>query len=551
MKKTLFLISLISNCLLHASEVDMKPAHISLFENGYGFISQRAALSEGTKIRLNSLPVPVSGSFWIASEQGVEIERLVSGMLDYKVSAALNPFTLAAANAGARARVTFVRGEQPPNFAEGIILPFPQSREERIGNTIDQISEPSDNPLLGSVLLLKLPNRTLALREAQILDITYLDPIKLPTVTERRPGVELELSSPAQGKLIETTSLSSGITWLPSYRLELGEDGRAHINAKATITNNLMNMENVALDLVLGSPKLTDLHSVDPMALRRAASYRPASSHMRSHALAKVDSTWTRPPATPTIMAGSTAPAPAINTGNVYFYPIASFTAKAGQVITQPLFQDELTYKNVYTWTLPDPRNMTVNSENAPPTIGAIDRTIHFENPLDIPLVEAPIAVIEAGRIAATNTLELTPPKTHAVVLLGEAINLTTRQTREHVETKSETHPYISDDDDSDEKSKKAPRFKTTRTTTYTIKLQVTNQMEEKAELVVTQPVQGEIVSASDAPSITRYEQASGSDNPTHNTLIWRMTLDAGSSKTISYTYKYKTSHIHTKKTAQ
>ncbi len=539
MKKTLFLISLISNCLLHASEVDMKPSHISLFENGYGFISQRATLPEGTKIRLNSLPVPVKGSFWIASEQGVQIERLVSGLLDYKVSAALNPFTLAAANAGARARVTFVRGEQPPNFAEGIILPFPQSREERIGNTIDQISEPSDNPLLGSVLLLKLPNRTLALSEAQILDITYLDPIKLPTVTERRPGVELELSSPAQGKLIETTSLSSGITWLPSYRLELGEDGRAHINAKATITNNLMNMQNVALDLVLGSPKLTALHSIDPMALRRAATYRPASSHMRVTKRAEVDSEWSVP-AAPTIMAGSSAPAPAINTGNVYFYPIASFTAKAGQVITQPLFQDELSYKNVYTWTLSDPLRMTVNDADAPPSIGAIERNIHFENPLDIPLVEAPIEVIEAGRIAATDTLALTPPKTDAVLTLGEAINLTTRQTRQVVSTETDKQPHLVNG----KVSKDKKYVKTTHTTTYTITLHVTNQMEQSADIVISQPVNGEIVSMSDEPSSIRVEKVERGDNPTTSSLRWRVTLSPGSSKSYTYTYKHKSSRI-------
>ncbi len=527
--------------LLSAAEVDMKPTHISLFENGYGFITQRATLPDATQVRLNSLPVPVRGSFWIATEEGVQVNRLVSGLLDYEVSVPLELFQLAAANAGAPVRVTFRRGKQGPIDVVGIILPFPQAREERVGNTIDQISEPSKNPLIGSVLLLKVHDQTLMLRQSQVIDIAFLDDLKMPTRTERRAGVELELAQAAKGKIIESTALSSGITWLPSYSLELYEDGSAELRAKATITNKLMNMENIALDLVLGSPQLSNLSSIDPMALRNISPQ--ARARAKSHEYGDM-----------MLSAGShfdvehsfdseyAPPAKALSTGNVYFYPIDSFSAKAGQVVTQPLFQSPLRYKNVYTWTLPDPIRMPNSDPEQPPTIGAILREVHFENPLDIPLVAAPIELIETNRIASTDRIALTPPKTAAVVEAGKAINLTTRQNIRHVGTTKLSFPHP---------SKEGEKLtKTTTTQTYVVTLHINNQMEKPAELIVTQSVQGEILHIPSDPSmsatVSPLRQNVHPESPIMgNEIRWKLTLVGQKDKTLSYTFQRSSTRIH------
>ncbi len=523
--------------LVSAAEVDMKPTHISLFENGYGFITQRATLPDATQVRLNSLPVPVRGSFWIATEEGVQVNRLVSGLLDYEVSVPLELFQLAAANAGAPVRVTFRRGKQAPIDVVGTILPFPQAREERVGNTIDQISEPSKNPLIGKVLLLKVHDQTLMLRQSQVIDIAFLDDLKMPTRTERRAGVELELAQAAKGKIIESTSLSSGITWLPSYSLELYEDGSAELRAKATITNKLMNMENISLDLVLGSPHLSNLSSIDPMALRDISHRTRANNSEYEDILLSADAPVAM---APVFEAEYAPPAEALSTGNVYFYPIDSFSAKAGQVVTQPLFQSPLRYKNVYTWALPDPSTMPVNDADLPPTIGAVLREVHFDNPLDIPLVAAPIELIEMSRIASTDGLALTPPKTAAIVEAGKAINLTTRQNIRHVGTTKISFPHLT------EKGKE--RVKTTTTQTYVVTLQINNQMEKPAELIVTQSVRGELLQISDDPRIEtsdHYDRHAPNISVSVNEIRWKFTLAGQKDKTLSYTFQRSSTRIH------
>ncbi len=540
MKKTLFLSFLALSLPLHAGEVDMKPTHISLFDNGYGYISLQAKLDTGTSIRLNSLPVPTLGSFWIGAQPGVEIQRLVSGELDYEVNVRVDLFSLAAANPNKKAIVYFQRGkDEAPIAAEGIILPFPTSRELRTGNTIDQISEEGNNPLIGSVLMLKQPDRTLALTSSQILDIAFLEDIELPTQTERRPGVELELKNDATGKLIEASCISSGITWLPSYRITLHEDGTAQLNAKATITNRLMNMDDITLDLVLGSPNLSNLYSTDPMAMRDIGVHRAKSRSTVAMA----------PPAMHSLMyeaegsddsfgmAGGSAPDAAIGTGNLYFYPINNFSAKAGQVITQPLFQSKLDYKNVYTWKLGDPRHMQSQSKNDLPQIGEISREVHFKNPLEIPLMSAPVEFIEADRIAATNNLSFTPPKTDTKVYLSEAMNITTLKKLQITATTDQVVPY------NDKRDKKV----TSRTSE--VALTANNQMDKPVELRITQSVLGEITAISDSPQIDKIPTGGNADNPVNNSVNWTVTIPANSSKTVNYTYIYKTSTLLPEKT--
>ncbi len=526
--------------LLSAGEIDMKPSHISLFENGYGFVSQQASLDGDKNIRLNSLPIPVSGSFWIAAEKGVDIKRLVSGELDYEIEIPVDLFRLAAANPNTRAIVTYRRGKQPAIHAEGVILPFPQAQEKREGNTIDQITETTNNPLIGSVLLVKVGKQTLMINRSQIIDIAFLDDIKLPTTTQRRPGVELELAAAAKGKKIETTCLSSGITWLPSYSIALAEDGSAQLRAKATISNNLMNMESVALDLVLGSPNLSNLSTIDPMALRDSS---PPIIASRAASVQMAPTSFVTSGGNSFKLANYAPPAAALSTGNVYFYPIPSFTAKAGQVVTQPLFQTDLKYKNVYTWNIAAPQLMDTNAEGAPPSIGEIDREIHFNNPLDLPLTAAPVEITEMNRIAATDRISFTPPKTDTIVQVGEAINLTTRKSLKLVGTSKLTLPY--DDDAQKESKKKVKRVKTITTQTYLVELQVNNQMAKPAELVVQQQVRGHVLSISDKAQVQSTESFLGSDNPVVNNLRWSLQLGAGSAKTLTYTFQIKSSRIH------
>ncbi len=503
---------------LFASEVDMKPTHIALFENGYGFVSMQGKLTADTNIRLNSLPVPTLGSFWIAAEQGVQVNRLVSGMLDYETPVEVNLLSLAAANPGAKVQVTYKRHVGEVTTVEGVLLPFPRANEYREGNTIDQISEAGKNPMLGNTLMLKVADRTLAISSANIVDIAFTSDIKMPTRSQRRPGVELELAAPAAGKLIEATSLSSGITWQPSYRIELGEDGKASLTAKATITNNLMDMEKIQLELVLGSPSLEYIGSIDPMALRGAP-----QSRMARNAAPKMQSVaFESAPVSVAVVGGAVAEA--VNTGNLYFYPINAFSAKAGQVITQPLFGTTMPYKDIYTWTLEDPRDFPDNLHDDIPDSGEVWSCVRFTNPLDIPLTDAPVEFIKKDRIAGNNELSFTPAKGECTAPIMRAVNVTTMKKNKITKQEAVRLSFS-----------KGARTKNSCEVTLTIN----NGMDEAIDMEIMQNVNGKILNVGQGGTFKSTPRRGYQLNGTDNVIRWNLKLEKGEKKELTFSYEY------------
>lgn len=65
------------------------------------------------------------------------------------------------------------------------------------------------------------------------------------------------------------SSLSSGISWLPTYRVELGAEGHAQLQCKATIMNELMDLEKVDMELISGFPRLAMPGLPSPISMKQ------------------------------------------------------------------------------------------------------------------------------------------------------------------------------------------------------------------------------------------------------------------------------------------
>lgn len=107
--RTLFLIALAGCGVATAAmpETDLKASKVAIFKNGYGFVTLQGELGEQSSTRLNSLPVPSIGTFWVQGEDGVKIKSLVSELFDYEEAEIVDISTLAAANAGSQVEITY------------------------------------------------------------------------------------------------------------------------------------------------------------------------------------------------------------------------------------------------------------------------------------------------------------------------------------------------------------------------------------------------------------------------------------------------------------
>lgn len=89
----------------------------------------------------------------------------------------------------------------------------------------------------------------------------------LGPVTEERPVLVLEVGDGAPNpSVIRARYLAHGLSWAPTYRIDLLDDDTLRIGQSAAIRNELEDLEGVALDLISGFPNVEFLQVTSPFA---------------------------------------------------------------------------------------------------------------------------------------------------------------------------------------------------------------------------------------------------------------------------------------------
>ncbi len=210
------------------------------------------------------------------------------------------------------------------------------------------------------------------------------------------------------------------------------------------------------------------------------------------------------------------------DTGELFYYPIPSFSMKAGEVVTRPLFKATLDYKKIYTWKVGDPIHFQRDAQNKTPE--DLWSCVRFSNPLDMPLTAAPIEIIDETRFAGMNTLLYTAKGAQSTIQMSRALGI-------DVEKKSTIT----------ESNKLLGGFKSRARTANTalVTLHLHNKMTEAIEMEVTQYVTGEILSIGQGGTSTSTPIPYAQNNKLQNTIIWRIKIPAGGKQRLEFTYKY------------
>lgn len=495
----------------------MKPVSVALFKNGYGFVTLEGVLPEGCKAELNPLPAPTLGTFWLEAGKGAHIARVVSGMKKTEEPAGeISPALLASANPGADVRVTLTDGRT----VEGKVV-SPQ-RPDRPGTNDNVIGggkrEPGEPMQFEGVLVKAAVSGYLVFVARQdILQFELLtDTPKLPTTRSEEPVVTLELNAPAPGASVRATCLATGVAWHPSYKIALGESGKARFEAKATVVNNLMDLDGVSLELITGFPSLQYAGEKDPMALVRQNA-RPVPRYYKS--LSAADNV--APRAMPEAAGAGAPPSEGVQSEDLFFYPVKNFSAKVGEVVTLPLFDTEMDYKHIYTWEVADPSTFAHNrgDDSFRPDVW---HCIRMKNTLQVPLTSAPVEFTARQRISGQNTMPYTPVGGDCTVKMNKAVNVLADQSlrlvkREKYRTLRNRDTYKSENE---------------------VLLALENRTDGTITIEVKQRLNGVVTQASDGAKTSIEVNFNNPENPA-STVEWTLELKSGESKTVSYRYLY------------
>jgi len=523
---------------------DLTLTRVALFKNGLGFFSGRTNCPEdSTSFCLRPTSAPSHGTFWVAYPPALDVKTLVVREVETSENVEVTTISeLLQANVGRHVKLKI--GDEVvtgviKHFAKALPMPKPDpyapgGRDAQTDNRYAW--DRSQNQLVA----IKTDRGELYLNPRAITQAEIVDPRSNRTVPRERHTVEMEvrLNESAASAPLSISYLAKGITWAPSYMVDISKKGKAEISAKAIVVNEACDLNGVEVQLVTGFPHLQFADVVSPTAMKEDLA-------RFLQALSKGESERNQPGVMYNVMAqsaasyrpprGQGAAMPsygAAETGQVaedlFLYPAGKLTLAKGEIGYIPLFTESVPCEHIYQWDIPDyvdeegRYQYGRNDRNQPKPEQEVWHSLRLTNATRIPWTTAPAETLKNGMILGQDTLQYTSPGsdgtlriTRAVGVKAEQIELETDRKREAARLYGYSYDLI----------------------TIRGELSVANTQDKPITLEITKTLSGEVKSAD--PEARREKLAMGLRRMNGlMKLTWTVDLNPGKSHDVSYTYE-------------
>lgn len=420
---------------------------VALFKNGLGFFVAQAKCPVGRKEFQITLPsVPAHGTFWISHAPSVNLvnvvatETYVSERVD-----AVNIPELLKANVGAKVSLTLGDRE-----VMGVITHMAQERETlaprpySAGGRGDNETRPPQlmPPNRARLVTLKTESGTLCLDPEIVTNVTFLETKIQQSFMRPSKAVRLDvtLAQPAAGQTIGATYLAKGLTWSPSYMVDISDERKARVSAKALILNDACELKGVAVQLVTGFPHLQFSDTVSPIAMKENIAqfvqsltrgpqhgnrYRAMDNIMLQNTAYSGGGMGGCP-----IMPEYGAAEAGTAAEDLFLYPAGRIDLARDTVAYVPLFTESIPYEHLYQWNIPDyvdaEGRYDFNRSGQPGAEGEQEvwHSLRLTNTTNVPWTTAPAETIKNGMILGQDTLKYTPPAAEGTLRITRAIGL-------------------------------------------------------------------------------------------------------------------------------
>jgi hypothetical protein len=406
----------------------MPVREVTVFKDGFAFVLHEGRLPvDGSgNVQMDYLPAPVLGTFWpYSAVKGAKLTSVVAGQRRVLVArTALNLRGLLEANIGASAAITEVGGLK----YTATILGIPARGAEELRST----AAPGDEPKLpehGGVILLRTGEGVKVVDVNRIQDVTFAaGPRAVVTDEEFRDLLTLSFDWPGHRPDREAevglVYLQRGLRWIPSYRLDLDGTGGGTLKLQATLVNDLLDLEDAAVNLVVGVPSFAFAAIVDPIALQKGAAQLSSYLQPQSQtnfALSNAIMTQAASPAAGAAFPAEAGPemAGAEREADLYVFSVRHVTLAKGERMVLPVAEASVKYQDRYALEVPvapppevfsnfnDDRQGEVARLLAAPRV---QHRVRLSNPGPHPLTTAPALILSQGRLIAQSMMTYTPP---------------------------------------------------------------------------------------------------------------------------------------------
>ncbi len=517
------------------------PKYAALFKNGVGLvISEIDGINQPGTYQITPLPSATFGSLWFSWEDGIEFDGIIATQAETieKIPASSIP-ELLEANIGHEVELWITKRDKWEKFK---ILDVPKRRESPILTPHPE----NEIPLLpprdrGEIVVLQ------GGESKEAIPLHWIESIRMfpgeQILMIERPKMEnvvqvnVKDGKSGKSKKASMTYMAKGISWSPSYIVDISNDDKAVFSAKAIIINDLIPLKNTNLELIAGYPHIAfseanSAFSLLPLnqILERIRSSgdrgRKMAFPMASNVAVLSQRSYAYADAAPAPNMPST-PVMGESSEDLYFYQVNDVTLKKGERGYYPLFAGEIPYEHIYTWDIPNYINEDTNYNNrndqeSPQQV--VWHSLKLTNVLDSPWTTAPATTMKDGRIMGQDTVNFTPQKASTDLKITQAASITAEQNE--YETK---------------RQRAAAQFYGRNYDLVTVsgKLQVTNYKSESASIRITKKLSGEILDRDGEPEETKLAKGLRSVNP-ESQLIWIVDVKPAKDNAIELNYTYQ-----------
>jgi hypothetical protein len=551
-KKSLILI-LVLSCALTVctacadSEITSAPEtklqQVALFKNGLGFFVSEVTIPYN-KDSFSFVPLVAAshGTFWVSCPAKVQLKSLVAEEIEKQEQ--LDVITineLLKANIGREVAVWLSADKEPVSgtlkyFAEERDKPNPDPYSPGRAPEANRGYIPPYQPLL---MIIDTDAGDVCINPQTIQRVDFIKGKPERVFDQKSKSVQLvvQLGAPAGGQKLAVSHLAKGITWAPSYIVDISDADKARLAAKAVVINEACDLDTVTLQLVTGFPHLQFADVVSPLALKENLAQflqsliRGESERGRrreSYVMAQRAGGYGGGGYGPEAVMPEYGAAEAGKVAeDLFFYPVENVQLKKGAVGYYPLFTESMPYRHIYQWNIPDYVNEQERYvyERRPEQREPEEEVWHclrLQNSTKVPWTTAPAETVKEGLILGQDTLNYTPVKGETTLKITQAVSVKAEQLELEIDRKRDAAQLYGHHYD---------------LITIQGKLSVSNFQSKDITLEITKILSGEVKSSEPQAVIESLAKGLLRMNAIRK-LTWTIELQPGERKELTYIYE-------------
>ncbi len=518
--------------------IKTKTHSVALFKNGLGFFVKSGEVNpqNGWEV-VEDVPHASLGSLWLGSLEG---DYPVDDVIGYKEDSltetpAVSLDELLKGNIGKDIGIVY-----SGTTISGILKDVPEDREQKT----DGVTSPYDyrypaniNPLAASVVLLDSQGSIVALNKNLIQQVWfpkgYLSTFLMKEKTRK---LKLKLNARKKAGQISLSYLQKGISWIPSYLVDINDSGKARISLKAEVINDAEDVENAEFYFVVGFPNFKYADILSPMSMDQTLTqfisalnnpnqpnYGANFSNVMQQSL---NYSYAGEMSSPSgVGYSSMVNLQGTAEEDLFLYQKKEVSLKKGERAYYPVFSDTVNYQHIYEWNISDtlqeetPRYNSSVREN--PEKDQIWHSIKLTNSTNYPWTTAPAFTVNGTKPLAQDELAYTPKGAKINLKLTVATDIKSDHKEVEIDRQRNISIYGRNYD----------------LVTIQGELYLKNYKTKEAEVEIKKKVTGDVLDVINDAKVTTVAEGLKSVNK-NSKINWDITLSPSQETTLLYKYK-------------